>query len=285
MLPETLKRFLRAVVPGPLRQRIQRRKLDRLVQDYQRRVVEHRYGDINLRIELADPLAAGWYDHDWPPLPELALLARHQLRLNARVFDLGAHQGIVGLMLAHHVGREGQVILVEPNPHNISLCGRNSELNGVNWTVPLQAAVTDHEGVLPINAGWNGQAFELSDYGGPIEVPCLTVDAITARYGSPQVVFVDVEGYECKVLAGARETFATQPDWFIEVHIGHGLEAAGGSVNQVLSYFPDAEYERFVHSEGDSLPIRLSQAPAHKLRDRFFLTVLARRARRHAPHG
>lgn len=271
-----LKRIARAVTPGAVRRFLQKRKLARQVAAYPRRVVAHRYGDATLKVELADGLAEGWYDHDWEPLPELAVLGRGRLRPGVRVFDVGAHQGVVGLMLGHRVGSAGRVVIVEPNPHNFAMCRRNVELNAMPWVVPHQAAISDREGTIRFNRGLNGAAAEVSDYGGVIEVPAVTLDALTAAYGAPDVVFVDVEGFECRALAAAAATFAARPDWFVEVHVGCGLEAAGGSVAEVLRHFPESEFERFVHAEGDKDVIPLAAAPPEKLATRFFLTALGR---------
>jgi len=271
-----LKRVARAIVPVVLRRLLQQRKLARLIASHPRRVVEHRYGEVTLRVDLVDPLAAGWYDHDWLPLPEFAVLGRHRLRPGARVFDLGAHQGVVGLMLAHRVGPGGQVVLVEPSPHNVEACRRNAELNRVPWITVHQAALADRDGTIAFNGGLNGQAGELSDYCGLILVPAVTIDTLTAVYGPPDVVFIDVEGFECRALAGARRTFAAHPDWFVEVHVGCGLEVAGGSAEQVLGYFPETLFARYVHEEGDPEPVPLEAAPPEKLRRRFFLTAVVR---------
>ncbi len=271
-----LRQVARAIVPVDLRRFLQRRKLARLIANHPRRVVEHRYGEVTLRVELADPLAVGWYDHDWPPLPELVVLGRHRLRPGARVFDLGAHQGVVGLMLAHRVGPGGQVVLVEPNPHNVDACRRNADLNRVPWITIHQAAVADRDGTIAFNGGLNGQAGELSDYCGLTLVPAVTIDALTAEYGPPDVVFIDVEGFECRALAGAGQTFAAHPDWFVEAHVGYGLEAAGGSAEQVLGYFPGAVFDRYVHEEGDPEATPLEAAPPEMLRRRFFLTAVVR---------
>jgi FkbM family methyltransferase len=269
-----VKRLVRGVVPVRLRRWWQRRKLDRVVAAYPRRVVEHRYGDVRLRVELADPLAEGWYDRDWDELPEMPLLARRGLRPAARVFDIGAHQGVVGLVIGHRVGPSGEVVLVEPNPHNVAQIARNVGLNGMPWVRWEQAAVSDHEGTLAFNRGLNGAAGEVADYAGLMEVPALTIDSLVARHGAPDVVFLDVEGFEARALAGGSGTLRSAADWMVEVHAGGQLEAAGGSVEQVLAHFPAGRYERHVHSEGDAAPVRLEDAPLGKLRDRFFLTAL-----------
>jgi FkbM family methyltransferase len=213
-------------------------------------------------------------------LHELEVLGQRVVP-GARVFDLGAHQGVVGLMLAHRVGPAGEVVLVEPNPHNFQMCGRNAGLNNMSWVKCVQAAVGNQEGTLSFNCGLNGQAGELSDYGGLIEVPCLTIDRLTDRFGRPDVVFIDVEGFECRALAGATRTFAMNPSWFVEVHIGAGLEAAGGSVDEVLRHFPAERFERYVHTERDGplgdRPIALESVdPSILAKERFFLTALAR---------
>jgi FkbM family methyltransferase len=273
-----IRRFARTITPAPVRRYLQRRKLERLVAAFRRRVVEHRYGDVSLRVELADPLAAGWYDHDWPLPAELAVLRRGRLLQGARVFDVGAHQGVVGLMLAQCVGSGGRVVLVEPNPHNAAQCVRNAELNDMTWVDVERAAVSDSNGTLRFNNGLNGAAAELSDYAGEMTVPAVMIDTLTARHGPPDVVFVDVEGFECRALAGATRTFAFRPDWFVEVHVGCGLEAAGGSVTDVLNHFPRSAFDRFVHSENEPEAIPLEFAPPAKLEARFFLTALSRRS-------
>ena len=58
----------------------------------------------------------------YPNLPELVLLRESgALRQGSNVFELGAHQGIVALILADAVGPQGTVIAVEAERHNVSL--------------------------------------------------------------------------------------------------------------------------------------------------------------------
>ncbi len=71
----------------------------------------------------------------------------------------------------------------------------------------------------------------------------ISIDTMTERYGAPDNLFIDVEGFECQALEGATATLETNPDVFLEVHVGEGLEKLGGSVEQVVSYFPTDRYE------------------------------------------
>src|SRR5215213_150137 len=74
------------------------------------RVVEHTYGNERLKVYLADPLSQAWYDQDWSELPEVATLRQSRLHPGAKVFDIGAHQGVVALMIAREVGPRGLVV-------------------------------------------------------------------------------------------------------------------------------------------------------------------------------
>jgi hypothetical protein len=47
-------------------------RLQYSVHSYSRRVVSQNYCGFPLQVMLADPLAEGWYDHDWPSLLEAA---------------------------------------------------------------------------------------------------------------------------------------------------------------------------------------------------------------------
>ena len=143
-------------------------------------------------------------------------------------------------------------------------------LNEIPWLLPIHAAVGDRVGEMQFSGGWNGQAGELGDYGGLITVPATTIDAMSEQYGRPDVVLVDIEGFEGRALASATATLAGPTDWSVEVHLGHGLEQAGGSAEQILAFFPSDHFERFVHSDGDQIAIPLAEASPEKLRTRFF---------------
>src|SRR5262245_10896675 len=134
----TVKRWIKRVTPAfvwrwlrGLRTRFENARYRRMLQTYPRRVVEHEYGGLRLKVTLADPDGAAWYDRDWSRLPEIALLAGSRLRPEATVFNVGAHQGVVALMLAGEVGPHGRVVAVDPNPINAELIAENARLNSV----------------------------------------------------------------------------------------------------------------------------------------------------------
>jgi len=232
---------------------------------------------LRLKVFLADPLSEGWYDHDWPELPEVTILRRNRLRPGARVFDLGAHQGVVAMMLAHEVGTSGQVVALEALPHNAETAEKNVSLNGMSQVEVIQAAISDRSGTMTFHQRLNGSLDGGTGDQGELVVPTLTIDELAERFGMPDVVFLDVEGAECLALSSASRVVASPADFFIEVHVGQGLEKLGGSVQQVLSHFPRERYELLGRAEGDAEFRPLTENDP-LFSDRFFLVAL-----RHAP--
>ena len=125
------------------------------------------------------------------------------------------------------------------------------------------------------NEGMNGQVDDGSGEWGRREVRAVTIDDLSRQYGIPDVLFLDVEGFECHALHGARETLAGRPDCFVEVHTGVGLEKFGGSVSEVASFFPPDTYKLFMASDIECNPV--SYQAGHRLTQaRFYLTAVAK---------
>jgi FkbM family methyltransferase len=179
-------------------------------------------------------------------------------------------------MLADVVGPHGHIVAVEPNPHNAAQCLRNRELNAKPWVEVVQAAVAAEEGTILLNGGLNAQVAAVGEYGGVIEVPAVTIDTLAARFGIPDVLFIDVEGFEVQALRGAHRTLSVQPDCFVEVHIGCGLEQAGGCIGDIVGYFPTTRYELWACSESDATMHPFPEIPPDHLRSRIFLLALKR---------
>ncbi|HKY33556.1 MAG TPA: FkbM family methyltransferase [Candidatus Polarisedimenticolia bacterium] len=246
-----IKRWLLLRLPPTWAGRLRAWRVRHLIRTFPARVVEHSYGGSRLKVFLADPLSQGWYDGDWPALPEIASLQQSRLRSGARVFDVGAHQGVVAAMLAGVVGPAGQVVAVEASLHNCRAAARNRELNGLSQIEVVQAAVADRPGTLYFNQGLNGQLDDGSGARGRLAVEAITLDQLAERFGPPDVVFLDIEGAECLALSGAPLVLASGADFFVEVHVGCGLEKLSGSVAQLLSYFPSHRFDLMVRAEED----------------------------------
>jgi FkbM family methyltransferase len=248
------------------------------VRGYAPHTIRRTYGGHQFQVRLTDGLAAGWYDRDWPVLSEIEFLREHRLRAGATVFDLGAHHGIVALMLSREVTSTGRVVAVEANPHNAAAAEANARLNGADNLIVRCAAVSDRPGTLIFNEGLNGRVDDGTGKWGRVEVSAVTIDQLTAEYGPPAVLFIDVEGYECHALRGAAETLSRhRPDCFVEVHIGSGLEKFG-SMNDLLTFFPREAYTlyRLSGKHDGQVPLPTTADELQAGTECFFLIALAR---------
>jgi FkbM family methyltransferase len=126
---------------------------------------------------------------------------------------------------------------VEACSRNIEIARKNCALNGISSILLLHSAVGESSGTLRFTPAINGQVAVDTEWAS-VEVPALTVDALADSYGIPDVLFLDVEGYEGHVLRGSKRTLDTGPDCFVEVHVGCGLEKFGGTVDRLMSCFP-----------------------------------------------
>lgn len=217
---------------------------------YWTRIVNHSYGGHRFAVELPDRTAESWYDRDWDVMAEIELLSR--LKVGATVFNLGAHQGIVAMMLARVVGPDGTIVAVEGSSRNARAASRNFDLNTITNCTVLHAIAGEGPGRMPFDAFGNGRvATEGSKALGTEIVNCVSVDGLAVTYGQPDVVFVDVEGFECHVLRGSQSTLASRPDLFIEVHRGAGLEDHGGSVEELVSLLP-GDYHLYIAASDET---------------------------------
>jgi FkbM family methyltransferase len=249
------------------------------VRGYRAREVTHTYGGFPLRLWLGDGLAEGWYDRDWPRLPEVDLLRTGALRDGARVFNVGAHQAVVALVMARTVGPGGRVIAVEASEHNARAARRNAALNGAANLTIVHAAGAATPGRLVFNQGLNGQVDDGSGAWGRVAVRATTVDELAATHGAPDVLFLDVEGFEVRVLAGAGRTLAARPDCYVEVHVASGLEKFGHAVADLRRFFPEEDYRLFVRGDDAEDFAESAWADIVARFVRFHLVALARRHR------
>jgi FkbM family methyltransferase len=243
---------------------------------YSNHTVSHNYGGFPFRVLLADSLGEGWYDHDWPELPEIALLKRGRLKPGARVFDLGAHQCVVAMMLAKIVGPDGRVVALEANRHNAEIGERNRSLNRITNLHVMRGAAARESGTITFNRGLNGKVDSGNVKWGRTQVPAFSVDDLARTHGTPSVLFIDVEGFECEVLRGACETLSNAPDIFVEVHTGCGLEDYGDSRRKLYEVLSSNRYALFA-AQADSSNFVEVHSSDELPEKRFFLVATTTR--------
>jgi FkbM family methyltransferase len=145
------------------------------------------------------------------------------LREGDCVLDIGANIGYYALMAARLTGPQGKVYAIEPVPHNMKLLEDSIRLNkyGNIETFPLAMGQSDSTAKLYISDHPNWSSFyRPRRVTGQIDIHVNSVDSFIKDKKPPDVVRMDVEGYEYEILSGMGDLLASGRPLrlFIEFH-------------------------------------------------------------------
>lgn len=126
------------------------------------------------------------------------------VKVGAVFFDIGANVGFYSLLAAELVGPAGSVFAFEPLPRNVQLLARHLQLNRVRNCTVVEAAVSDHSGVVRFQEGLSNGMGYICDKGA-LPVRAVSLDALVERgdYPLPDYIKMDIEGGEVAALRGA----------------------------------------------------------------------------------
>lgn len=170
---------------------------------------------------------------------ELGISVFERLSAASReIFDVGANIGVYSCVGAAHILRDGSVTAFEPAPDNLVALRRNLELNGCSETVRIvESAVGAADGNLDFHLT-DGNSFthsaaaeRLEPTSALLEVTMVSVDSYLTLSGGrdPDILKIDVEGYEPFVLQGARRLIErSRPTIFVE-YLPDNIRKCGGS--------------------------------------------------------
>jgi FkbM family methyltransferase len=207
---------LAPLIPPSILSQLQRFKAELAIRRFSPRLVHHTYGVHQLNIHLHDPMSAAWYDCDWSRPAEFQLLEASRLQPGALVFDVGAHQGVMAMLLAKEVASYGQVVAIEPHPFNVHVAKLNLLSNSIkNVTLIESMLSTSNAGGL-VSFQLNAVASPGQRFGRKVQ--SVTLDHLVNQFGWPAVVYLDIEGFEAEVLTAAYDLLDAPIDWCVELH-------------------------------------------------------------------
>lgn len=139
---------------------------------------------------------------------------QNTLRPGMTVLDIGSHVGQYSLIAATHVGESGHVHAFEPNPITFQRLRANIALNGFRHVHAHQIALSDQDGesllYVPKSDNLGEASLQKCEPGSDATmVRCMTLDQWVRSDGfvgsKVDVIKMDVQGFEAKVITGARE--------------------------------------------------------------------------------
>jgi FkbM family methyltransferase len=219
-------------------------------------VLDKVYEDYRFRFYVGTREGQEWYGKFVdtrlykPVRAELAWLARAAAPGDV-VADVGAHHAYFALLLGHWVGAAGKVYSFECLPENADIVARNIALNGVTNIELVRKAVGAERGTIEI----------VDNSGGVLGPRTPGVNVLTAEMIAldeffksrvPDLLKIDVEGYEFEVLKGARRCLLARPKIALELHCFRFTDPVA-HVARVLSLLPDGYRYKIAFEAGDEL--------------------------------
>lgn len=164
--------------------------------------------------------------------------------------DVGAFIGDTALTMAKHVGENGIIIAIEPNPEAFECLNYNMEHSDVmsKNTITFNHAVGSATGKpVTLIKDDNAGASWLSRFGsGGISTKALdhiALDILSQENKKVSFIKIDVEGWEVEVLRSAKNILLKdKPDLLIEVNHG-ALARQGMELIDIIDLLIDHEYQ------------------------------------------
>jgi len=150
---------------------------------------------------------------------EVALF-RQMLHPGDLVVEAGANFGAHTVAMAKMVGIQGCIVAFEPQRLVYQAMVANVALNSLSNVVAIQAGLGAYSGSIKIpvlnpEKSHNFGGFSISNHMEGEEVPVKTIDSLNLN--RCRLIKADVEGMECELLEGARNTISRlRPTLYVE---------------------------------------------------------------------
>ncbi|MEW6675515.1 MAG: FkbM family methyltransferase [Nitrospirota bacterium] len=144
------------------------------------------------------------------------------------IWDIGASIGLYTILMAKTVGEKGHVIAFEPGSQSFDRLQDNLRLNGLSNVRSFRKALGERNEKVKFYAGEDGKWCSLiSPPANRTDISSQVIEVVRGddfqeveNLPLPQVIKIDVEGYEFSVLKGLKNTLS-QPSCeliLLEVH-------------------------------------------------------------------
>lgn len=154
---------------------------------------------------------------------------RRAIKRGDVIYDVGANVGFYTLLASICTGPGGRVYSYEPLQRNIAELRKHVTINRLTNCEIIEAAISDRDGTARFDASRPRSMGQIAERGNET-VPVVRIDSLVFERVvlPPNVLKIDVEGEELKVLQGAVETLSRhRPIIFLATH---GPEARHGCI-------------------------------------------------------
>ena len=180
------------------------------------------------------------------------------LKRGSTFIDIGANIGYFSLLASHLVADEGIVLAVEPSRRALSRLASNVQRNNLSniliWSLAggKDYSIRNLLQATPNNIG----ATSLISHVTPFAVESVSIIPLDALFLAleikPDVIKIDVEGFEYEILCGMKSTLGKYRPLVICEITNEWLENTGCSFSIILEFMQALGYEAFTIDDNKS---------------------------------
>lgn len=217
--------------------------------------------DFRIRFHPSSMALAYFIDSDARPLDHEVIT--RSLLPGASYIDIGANIGTTTIPAARIVGSGGRVVAVEAHPTVAMYLTENIKLNGLGNVIVHRCAVDSRGGTVRFADLRADDTNRILADGDGIEVPSRTLDDIASAHDRVDLLKIDVEGAEMRVLRGGHETLRKTKAIYIEVADAF-LRRFGSSAAELIEFLQESGFHLHAVSDDLSLhPVTLASVLSH----------------------
>lgn len=170
--------------------------------------------------------------------------------------DVGSNLGLFTLIASRKIGPTGRAFAFEPSPLTFARLEENVQLNGLANVHCVNAALSDHSGVDDFTqsedgfAAWNSFAAPTrGEHLSTVPVKVITWDEFAKQQGlvgRVTMMKIDVEGWESRVIQGARLCLSRDDAPLLQVEFtDEAAQAAGTSCGALYAALEGLGYKMY----------------------------------------
>jgi len=155
--------------------------------------------------------------------PECTRIMKKELKKDMVIAEIGANIGYYALLEASIIGEKGKIYAIEPFPLNFDFLQKNIKLNSYDKIIEsYNLAISNYSGkdklyITSKHNLCNMLAQEADEF---VEVKTETFDNFIRNKQNPDLIRMDIEGFEYYVIEGMKKTMkqCNSCKLFIEIH-------------------------------------------------------------------
>jgi FkbM family methyltransferase len=215
---------------------------------YKKKIISVSYKKKDFRFIISDKISFDWYTGKNLLSSESKIFNYFNSKIIKKTFYFGAHQCVIPIILQKVFLKNSYIKCFEVLPSNIRNGKKNIVLNNSNSRIELlNIGLNNIKKKIPFscllsNSSYNNETFF------KLMVDCQGFNYFFLKYGCPDLIILDVEGMEGRVinnLVNLIKNFKKKPKLFIECHDKKLLNKHKSGAHEIYNALKKCDYEIF----------------------------------------